>query len=192
MLTAGPAASRACVSAATGPVKAHLATLLTALAASAVLALAGACYELLTSGNLRLVAARGALPGALGSGLGAAFVCLLVGSAVGTLFNAPVIRHPTVALLSTIAAVVVALVSGVSPANAALRGNGATLQSPRGRRRARAGSPDPGRDRVDGLRGTRESPLGVTRSPKKQDKTDRRDDRAGSGSGYPGSEPPVG
>lgn len=129
MLTAEPAASRACVAAATGPVRAHLATLLTALAGGAVLALAGAGYEIATSGNLDQLVSRGALLPALGSGLGSAFVCLLVGSAVGTLFNAPVIRHPTVALLATIAAVVTALVSGVSPASAALRGNGATVQS---------------------------------------------------------------
>jgi hypothetical protein len=94
-----------------------------------VLALAGVGYELATSGNLHQVAATGALQPALGSGLGSAVVCLLVGSAIGTMFNAPVIRHPTVALLSTIAAVVVALVSNVSPANAALSGNGATVQA---------------------------------------------------------------
>jgi hypothetical protein len=129
MLTAEPAASRACVAAATGPVKAHLAALLTALAGGVVLALAGAGYEFATSGNLHKLAERGALLPALGSGMVSAFVCLLVGSAVGALFNTPVVRHPTVALLGTIAAVVVALVSSVSPANAALRGNGATEQA---------------------------------------------------------------
>jgi hypothetical protein len=130
MLAAEPAASRACVAAAAGPVRAHLAALLTALAGGALLALAGAGYELATSGNLHQLGAGGVLA-ALGIGLGSAFVCLLVGSAVGTLFNAPVIRHPTVALLSTVAAVVVALVSNVSPANAALRGIGATEQAAR-------------------------------------------------------------
>jgi hypothetical protein len=129
MLTAEPPASRACVAVATGPARAQFAALLTALAGGAVLALAGMGYGVATSGNVPLLAAKGALLPAIGTGLGSAFVCLLVGSAVGTLFNAPVIRHPTVALLSTIAAVVVALVSNVSPANAALRGNGATMQS---------------------------------------------------------------
>jgi hypothetical protein len=129
MLTAEPPASRACVAAAAGAARAQLATLLTALAGGAVLGLAGAGYELATSGGLAKMAAKGTLLPALGSGLAVAFVCLLVGSAVGALFNAPVIRHPTVALLSTVAAVVVGLVSSVSPASAALSGNGATVQS---------------------------------------------------------------
>jgi hypothetical protein len=63
------------------------------------------------------------------AGLGKALVCALVGAAVGTLFNRPLIRHPAAALLSTVAAVVVALVSAISPANAALRGNGAAIQA---------------------------------------------------------------
>jgi hypothetical protein len=52
-----------------------------------------------------------------------------VGSAIGALFNRPVIRHQTVALLSTISAVVLGLLSNVSPANAALRGDGAAIQA---------------------------------------------------------------
>jgi hypothetical protein len=123
MLTAEPAAARACVSAARGPARAQLATLITAFAAGALLGLAGAAYELLISGH------KTALAIPLAAGLGKALVCALVGSAVGTLFNPPLIRHPAVALLSTIAAVVVALVSSVSPASAALRGNGAAVQS---------------------------------------------------------------
>jgi hypothetical protein len=123
MLTAEPAAARACVSAARGPGRAQLATLLTAFAAGLALGLAGACYELLTTGH------GTALLSPLAVGLGKALVCVLVGSAVGTLFNPPLIRHPAAALLSTIAAVVVALVSSVSPASAALRGSGAAIQS---------------------------------------------------------------
>lgn len=123
MLTAEPAAARACVSAARGPGRAQLAALITALAAGAVLGLAGAGYELVTSGH------GTALLGPLAAGLGKALVCALVGSAVGTLFNPPVIRQAAAALLATIAAVVVALVSSVSPASAALRGNGATMQA---------------------------------------------------------------
>lgn len=123
MLTAEPAAARACVSAARGPARAQLATLITAFAAGAVLGLAGAVYELVTSGH------KTALLIPLAAGLSKALVCALVGSAVGTLFNPPLIRHPAAALLSTIAAVVVALVSSVSPASAALRGNGAAVQS---------------------------------------------------------------
>ncbi len=52
-----------------------------------------------------------------------------MGSAIGTLFNPPLIRHPAAALLSTIMAVVVAWVSSISPANAALHGSGAAIQS---------------------------------------------------------------
>ncbi len=123
MLTAEPAAARACVSAARGPGRAQLAALITAFAAGAVLGVAGAGYELVTSGH------KTALLGPLIAGLGRALVCALVGSAVGTLFNPPLIRHAAAALLATIAAVVVALVSSVSPASAALRGNGATIQA---------------------------------------------------------------
>jgi hypothetical protein len=123
MLTAEPSAARACVAAARGPARAQLATLIAAFAGGAVLGLAGAAYELATCGH------KTALLVPLAEGLGKALVCALVGSAVGTLFNPPLIRHPAAALLSTIAAVVVALVSSVSPASAALRGNGATIQA---------------------------------------------------------------
>jgi hypothetical protein len=89
-----------------------------------LLGLTVAGYELVTSGH------KAGLVGPLSAGLGSALVCVLVGSAVGALFNPPVIRHVAAALLATIAAVVVALVSSVSPASAALRGNGATMQAP--------------------------------------------------------------
>jgi hypothetical protein len=123
ILAAEPAAARACVSAARGPGRAQLAALVTAFAAGAVLGLVGIGYQLVVSGH------NTALLGPLVVGLGKALVCVLVGSAVGTLFNPPLIRHPAAALLTTIAAVVVALVSSVSPASAALRGNGATMQA---------------------------------------------------------------
>ena len=123
MLTAEPAAARACVSAATSPPRAQLATLLTAFAAGALLGLAGAGYELVVSGH------KGPLLVPFAAGLGKALVCALVGSAIGTLFNPPLIRHPAAALLSTITAVVVAWVSSISPANAALHGSGAAIQS---------------------------------------------------------------
>jgi len=112
------------VAAAAGPVRAQLATLLTALAGGAVLALAGACYEVFSTR-----AAAFAQPEILLAGLGTAVVCLLVGSAVGTLCNRPLLRHPAIALLGTVAAVVFALVSDMSPASAALRGSGAAVPS---------------------------------------------------------------
>jgi hypothetical protein len=123
MLTAEPGAARACVAVATGPARAQLATLITAFAAGIVLALAGAGYELVTSSH------KTGLVSPLAAGLATALVCVLVGSAVGALFNPPLIRHPAVALLCTIGAVVVAWVSAISPANAALHGSGASVQS---------------------------------------------------------------
>lgn len=131
MLTAEPEAARNCVAAAAGPVRAHLSVLITALAGGVVLAAIGTGYQLLTSGNVgRLWSGHpGQLVAALATGLGKALICIFVGSAVAALCNRPVIRHQTVALLGTIAAVVIGLLSSVSPANAALRGNGATIQS---------------------------------------------------------------
>lgn len=123
MLTAEPGAARACVAVASSPARAQLTTLITAFAAGAVLGLAGAGYELLTSSHSRGLLAP------LVTGLGTILICALVGSAVGTMFNWPLIRHPATALLSTIAAVVLAWVAQISPANAALRGNGAPVHS---------------------------------------------------------------
>jgi hypothetical protein len=130
MLTAEPQAARACVAAAAGPRKAQFAVLLIGLAGGAALALAGAASVLVTGGGLKMLHVHPGLLGAsLAAGLGKAVICVFVGSAVGTFCNPPVIRHQAVALLSTIAAVVLALVSSVSPASAALRGSGAAIQS---------------------------------------------------------------
>ncbi|MGO8958108.1 MAG: hypothetical protein ACLQFR_12165 [Streptosporangiaceae bacterium] len=124
MLTAEPAAARACVSAASRPWRAQLAALMVAFAGGVVLGLVGAGYELVTFGH------KTALLVPFLVALVRALVCVLVGSAVGALFNPPVIRHAAAALLATIAAVVFALLSSVSPASAALRGNGAAVQAP--------------------------------------------------------------
>jgi hypothetical protein len=123
MLTAEPGAARACVAAASGAATAQLATLIVAFAAGAVLGLVGAAYEVLTSSH------QTGLLTPLVTGLGTALICALVGSAVGTLFNPPVIRHPGAALLCTIGAVILAWVARISPANAALRGNDALVHS---------------------------------------------------------------
>jgi hypothetical protein len=129
MLTAEPDASRACVSAATGPVRAQLAALLAALGGGVVLAIAGTCFEVLlnpsvtghSGGLLGHVGAAIAHPVTLAAGLAMTAVCLLVGSAVGALCNPPLLRHPATAALATLAAAVFALASDVSPAGAALR-----------------------------------------------------------------------
>src|SRR5215472_9465664 len=123
MVTAEPGAARACIATASSPARAQLATLITAFAAGAVLGLAGAGYELLTSSH------KAGLITPLVAGLGTTLICALVGSAVGTLFNPPLIRHPAVALLCTIGALVLAWVARISPANAALRGNGGPQHS---------------------------------------------------------------
>jgi hypothetical protein len=134
MLTAEPDAARACVAAAAGPVRAQLAALVTALGAGAVLALAGACFEVVTDqsvakhplpGVISKISATAAHPQILVAGLGTVAVCLLVGSAAGALCNPPLLRHPGLAILSTLAAVVFALASDISPASAALAGYGA-------------------------------------------------------------------
>jgi hypothetical protein len=131
MLTAEPGASRSCTAAACGAVRPQLAVLFTALAGGVVLGLAGAAYEIVTSrAGPQLIGSHSATALAtLGAGLGKALICVFVGSAVGTLCNPPVIRHQAIAVLSTIGAVVLALVADVSPANAALRGNGGTVQA---------------------------------------------------------------
>jgi hypothetical protein len=129
MLTAEPDAARACVSAAAGPVRAQLATLIVPLGAGAVLALAATVLDVLTAaaaasaprpGLGAKVAAAAGHPGIVAAGLLIALVCLLVGSAVGALCNPPLLRHRAAAMLSTLAAIIVALVTEVSPANAAI------------------------------------------------------------------------
>jgi len=133
MLTAEPDAARAVVAAAVGPGRAQLAALATALGCGAVLGLAGATFEVLASASVASHPAGGepakltavaAHPGALVAGLAVALVCLLVGSAAGALCNPPLLRHPGASLLSTLTVVVLALVSGVSPAAVALKNTG--------------------------------------------------------------------
>lgn len=136
MLTAEPDAARACVAAAAGPVRSQLAALLTALGGGVLLAIAGACVAVPTSESVRRnplspgpaekISAIAAHPGVLLAGLATAGVCLLVASAIGALFNPPVLRHPGVAVLATLAAAIVAIASDVSPAGAALRHPAAT------------------------------------------------------------------
>ena len=128
MLTAEPAAARACVAAAGGPRRAHLAALTAAVVAGAAFGLLGVVWELLSLGVPRSVATNSIRVGAtfaeIGTGLVAALVCLLVGSAIAALLNPPVIRRPATAMLGTTGAVVLALAWNASPANAAVRSAG--------------------------------------------------------------------
>ena len=139
MLTAEPDAARACVTAAAGPVRAQLATLAVPLGAGAVLGVAGAVFDVLTAeaaarvpdgGLPAKVTAAADHPGIVAGGLTVAFVCVLVGSAVGALCNPPLLRHRAAAMMGTLAAVIAALAFGVSPANAAISHASAQAASP--------------------------------------------------------------
>lgn len=130
MLTAEPGAARACAAAAAGSARAQLATLGVATGGGVLLGIGGACFEVLTAQSVlphaaqSKVSALAAHPSVLYAGLVTAVVCLLVGSSVGALCNPPLLRHPGLAMLSTLGAIVLALASDVSPASAALRGSG--------------------------------------------------------------------
>jgi hypothetical protein len=137
MLTAEPAAARACVAAGGGPRRAQLAALMASLAVGSILALGGMGWELFNCGVVRTGALRngtgnvielGATLSALIGGLVPILICLLVGSAVGTLCNPPLIRRAAAGMLSTTGAVVVALAWNGSPANAAVRTSGSPPQ----------------------------------------------------------------
>ncbi len=134
MLTAEPPAARAVTAAAAGPRRAQLAALGAAFGFAALLGLVGVGWELVTCGVVRSGLTNsiqlGATAGDLARGLGTALICLLVGSAIGALCNPPVVRRPAVSMLTSTAAVVLALVWSVSPANAAVRsGYGGTAST---------------------------------------------------------------
>ena len=129
MLTAEPDAARACVSAAAGPVRAQLATLIVPLGGGAVLCIAATVFDVLTaeaaarapgSGLSGKITAAADHPGIVVAGLLIALVCLLVGSAAGALCNPPLLRHPAAAMLSTLAAIILGLAASISPASAAI------------------------------------------------------------------------
>ena len=116
-LTSEPAAARACVAAASGPRRAHIAALVVSLAGGVLLALPAFGYELLTS----------QLPGhatltVVADGLATAVVCAGVGSAIGALCSPPLIRRLAYGILAMGFAVIAALAAEISPASAAVRG----------------------------------------------------------------------
>lgn len=128
MLTAEPAASRACVAAAGGPRRTQLAALIAPAVVGAVFGLVGIAWQVFRLGVPRAVGTNairvGELIADLGGGLAAGLVCLLVGSAVAVLLNPPVIKRSATAVLGTTGAVVLALAWNGSPANAAVRSIG--------------------------------------------------------------------
>jgi hypothetical protein len=124
MLTAEPGEARTCIAAAGGPRRAQLAALIAALAGGLVLGLGGVIYDLVAGRAGAADYAR-----TLAVGLAALVICTSVGSAIGALCNPPVVRTVAGAFLSTIGVVVAALVSSISPANAAIRTTGAQPHS---------------------------------------------------------------
>ena len=128
VMIAEPPAARACVAAAAGPRRAQLAALLAAALVGASFGLLGVAWEVLSLGVRRSAGTNSIMAGAtladVGGGLAAVLVCLLVGSAIGSLLNPPLIRRPAAAMLATTGAVVLALAWSGSPANAAVRSVG--------------------------------------------------------------------
>lgn len=122
-VTGEPEAARACVAAAAGPARTHLASLLAGLLAATVLGAAGVLVVTVLS-DPHTNDGRTAVPlvPAAGAGLLAALTCVLFGTAVGALCNRPFLRSPGWAVPSSLLAVLLVLVAGASPANAAVRG----------------------------------------------------------------------
>ncbi|MEU6371779.1 ABC transporter [Streptomyces sp. NPDC046909] len=118
-----PPAARACVSAAVGPARAHLASLLVALAAAVVLGSAATLVVTLisdpVSADHQIRVPR--LP-AGAAGLCAALACALLGTAVGALTTWPLLRSPGRAVPTMLLAALMAVVTTGSPAQAAVSG----------------------------------------------------------------------
>ncbi|GHI02386.1 ABC transporter [Streptomyces cellostaticus] len=122
-VTNEPDAARACVAAARGPARAHLACLLTALLASALLGVVTTLVVTLVSdpvSNGHRVHVPPLRAGA--AGLLAALVCALLGSAVGALTNRPLLRSPGRAVPAMLLAALLSAVLAGSPAQAAVGG----------------------------------------------------------------------
>ncbi|MGW7824166.1 ABC transporter [Streptomyces puniciscabiei] len=122
-VTGEPDAARACVAAACGPARAHLACLLTALLASVTLGVAATVVVTLISDP----ASNGhrvhvAPPGAVAAGLPAVLTCALLGAAVGALTNRPLLRSTGRAVPAMLLGVLLAVVVTGSPARAAVSG----------------------------------------------------------------------
>ncbi|MDG9726616.1 ABC transporter [Streptomyces sp. DH41] len=122
-VTGEPPGARACVSAARGPARAHLAGLLVALAAAVVLGTAATVVVTLISDPVSTDHGTRVPPlPAGGAGLLAALVCALLGTAVGALTAWPLLRSPGRAVPALLLAALLALVASGSPARAAVSG----------------------------------------------------------------------
>ncbi|NYI03254.1 ABC transporter [Allostreptomyces psammosilenae] len=118
-ITAEPAAARACVGASAGPGWGHLAGVLAALAAGVVMAGAGTAVIAAISGPVG-GGAETERAAAVLAGVMTQLVCVLVGTVVGALCSPPLLRHTGYAIPLTGMGAILALVVGISPANAAI------------------------------------------------------------------------
>ncbi|GGJ22174.1 ABC transporter [Streptomyces brasiliensis] len=122
-VTGEPPAARAVVFAATGPARAHLAALLTALGAAAVLGAAATLVVTLISDPAATGHRAHVPPLQAGvAGLLAALACALLGTAVGALTNRPLLRSPGRAVPTMLLAALLSVVVSGSPAQAAVSG----------------------------------------------------------------------
>ncbi len=134
--TGEPEAARACIVAAGGAGRTQLSGLLVAVAAGILPALVS--WPILLYAGVQRSSAEHPLPPSgqvLVAGLLGELACVLVGVAAGAVANPPVVRRPAAAVLATGLLVVVALVTSVSPARAAIRvvtagGSGPTARLP--------------------------------------------------------------
>ncbi|MBL1103691.1 ABC transporter [Streptomyces sp. 5-8] len=122
-VTGEPPAARACVAAARGPARAHLACLLTALLAAVLLGVVATVVVTIVSApasnghRVHVAPLRAAA-----AGLPAALACALLGTAVGALTSHPVLRSTGRAVPAMLLGTLFALVLAGSPAQAAVDG----------------------------------------------------------------------
>jgi len=121
--TAEPAASRACLAAAVGQPRVHLAALLAALIAGLTLGLTGLLAVWAISGRVAAKphAVDPPLRDALLAGLLGTVVCVLLGVLVGALCSRPVLLRSQYGIPASLGAAVLVLVASGSPANAVVR-----------------------------------------------------------------------
>ncbi len=123
VVTAEPPAARAVTAAAAGPGLVHLARVTVAVAAAAVMGVAGTvvvtCISAPHNDASTVAVSQGA---ALADGTLSTLTCVLLGAAAGLLCNPPVLRAPGWPIPLTAALAVLVLVASGSPANAAVTG----------------------------------------------------------------------
>ncbi len=120
VLTGEPGQARAVLAAASGPHRAHLAALWTALICGAVLAVVAGVFEWTLSSPPTGVADPPLLTIARDGGT-AILIGLLAGTALGAVCAPPLLNRPASAVLTLAAASLVLLVAPGSPVNTAIR-----------------------------------------------------------------------